>query len=128
MMSFKKVIIPAIAVIMLSAQLISCSSQAVKPGTYDATEVGKVNKVVPGTIVSMRPVKIHNQTDASSIDAPSSNTEMHSHGFEYVIKMSSGAIISLVQTEDLQLKVKQHVLVIYGPTTRIVSDNGSEDY
>ena len=88
-----------------------------------------MNKVEPGTIVSLRPVNIHNKTEADGTNVPGTDTSIvRSHGFEYVVKLSNGAIISLVQTEDAQLKAKQHILVIYGTNTRIVPDNGSDDY
>ena len=47
---------------------------------------------------------------------------------EYVIKLNSGHIISVVQAENIKLKNKQRILVIYGANTRVVADHGSEDY
>jgi outer membrane lipoprotein SlyB len=44
-------------------------------------------------------------------------------GTEYIIKLDAGPTISVVQTEELQLSIKQHVLVLYGEMTRIISDN-----
>lgn len=44
-------------------------------------------------------------------------------GFEYIIKLKSGTTISVVQSEAMQFTVSQHVLVIYGATTRIIPDN-----
>lgn len=44
-------------------------------------------------------------------------------GYEYIIKLDNGSTISVVQDKDLQLNVKQHVLVIYGEMTRIIADN-----
>lgn len=113
----------------LALQLSGCSKN-VKPGDYDASEVGKVNKVVPGVIVSARPVNIHNKTqaDGSPMSIDENTSMMRSHGFEYVIKLNSGAIISLVQADDTQFKSKQHVLVMYGVNTRVVADDGSADY
>ena len=48
----------------------------------------------------------------------------HHQGFEYIVKLSSGKIISVAQVDDLPLQPHQHVLVIYGTTTRIVPDEG----
>ena len=107
-------------------------TQTITPGHYDATEIGKVNKVVPGTILSKRPVRFHTQdTGLPSAEggAPAGDAQTHlprSNGFEYVIRLNTGAIISVVQAEDLHLAVKQPVLVIYGTTTRVVADEGSE--
>lgn len=44
-------------------------------------------------------------------------------GYEYIIKLEGGQTISVAQTEDVQFKPNQHVLVIYGALTRIVADN-----
>ena len=113
----------------------ACSSKNIEPGDYDASEVGKLKKVVPGVLISKRPVRIHNPaaesvstTDNNSTPATNDDTLNRSHGFEYVIRLNSGAIISLVQTEDLNLQTKQHILVIYGKNTRVVADDGSDDY
>ncbi len=120
--------------------LLSACTKDVAPGDYDSAEVGKIKKVVPGVIISKRPVRIHNavaETTSTTIDNTTSrpatsnnddNVMGRSHGYEYVIRLNSGAIISLVQTEDLNLKTKQHILVIYGNNTRVVADNGSDDY
>jgi outer membrane lipoprotein SlyB len=124
----------AVLVLTLSA----CSSKTIAPGDYDSSEVGKIKKVVPGVIISKRPVRIHSQVADSTSTAIDNNTTAatnnddnalnRSHGFEYVIRLNSGAIISLVQTEDLNLQTKQHILVIYGKNTRVVADDGSDDY
>jgi len=106
----------------------------VPPGNYDASEVGKVKKVISGTIISMRPVNIRNKTAENTATNTTPTTEVadngvtRSHGFEYVIRLNSGAVISVVQTDTVTLKVKQHVLVIYGENTRVVADDGGEDY
>ena len=44
-------------------------------------------------------------------------------GYEYIIKLDNGSTISVAQVKDLPLSVNQQVLVIYGPTTRVVPDN-----
>ena len=126
--------------IVLSALLIlnltGCSTP--KPtGNYDAADVGKINKVVPGTIIAKRMVNVYgkpantlgsppqlstagNQTPATIDDDITRKT-----GYEYVIKLESGVIVSIVQTENLNLKPKQAILVIYGTVTRVVADEGS---
>ncbi|AHE66884.1 hypothetical protein [Legionella oakridgensis] len=113
--------------------LVSCSKD-IPPGDYDSAEVGKIKKVVPGTIISMRPVRLHSKADEtlSSEATPESSAGSsgpgRSKGYEYVIRLNSGGIISVVQAEDIKLKNKQHILVIYGTHTRVVPDNGSEDF
>lgn len=114
---------------LLILNLASCSKE-LPPGDYDANEIGKIKKVVPGMVISKRPVNLHKQ----ATDSTNGNTTLNfpdssynkTHGMEYVIKLSSGTIISVVQAEDLRLKNKQKVLVIYGKHTRVVADNGSE--
>lgn len=109
---------------------LSACSKDVQPGDYDASEVGQVKKVVPGVVVSMRPVRLHSKSaelnDTNSSDQNDSALN-RSRGFEYVIKLNSGNIISVVQSENTKLKVKQPILVIYGANTRVVADNGSAD-
>lgn len=103
------------------------------PGDYDAAEVGKIKKVIPGTIISSRPVRLHNKHNESinlkaNTNDYADNSLVRTHGYEYVVRLNSGHIISIVQAEKSKFKNKQHVLVIYGKNTRIVPDRGSEDY
>lgn len=128
-MNCKKIIFGMIG--LLCCSLLASCSKSLLPGDYDAAEVGKVKKVVPGTIISIRPVRLHSKNnDITHPQAdPSATDGMHrSHGFEYVIRLNSGNIISVVQAENIKLKNKQHILVIYGANTHVVPDNGSEDY
>lgn len=117
-----------------SLGLTACSTKDVTPGHYDASEVGKVKKVTPGTVISMRPVLVRNKAAESNAGNPNPATEAadsgitSNHGFEYVVRLNSGAIISLVQTDAVKLAVKQHVLVIYGDNTRVVPDDGGDEY
>ena len=112
---------------------VGCAKKNISAGAgdYDASEIGKVKKVVPGVIISMRPVNIHtenteNPANDNNANYPGSSTQ-RSRGFEYVIKLASGEIISIAQTEDTRLKVKQHILVIYGTNTRIVADESDDE-
>lgn len=127
--------------IMLSLTItliISACTQDTPPGDYDASEVGKIKKVVPGVIVSMRPVRLHNKNEEIGLtdktgpamheSSYADPTMRRSHGFEYVIKLNSGSIISVVQAETIKLKTKQRILVIYGRNTRVVPDHGSDEF
>lgn len=121
--SLFKTIIIAICAITLTA----CHKD-LPPGDYDSNEVGKIKRVIPGTIISKREVNLHNKS-AESLDASSKDNGFNqTRGVEYVVKLNSGSIISVVQVEDLKLKPKEKILVIYGQNTRIVADNGSESY
>lgn len=103
------------------------------PGSYDASEVGKVKKVVPGVILSKRPINIFAKKPYLTTgkigdqSVTTGSTVKRSHGYEYIVKLNDGDIVSIAQDEDLKLKVKQHVLIIYGDSTRVVSDDGGED-
>lgn len=44
-------------------------------------------------------------------------------GYEYIIKLQNGKIISVVQTLDMKFAVHQRILVIYGAMTRIIPDD-----
>lgn len=124
--TFLKFILVAFCGLVLTA----CSKE-LPPGEYDANEIGKIKKVIPGTIISKRAVNLHRKTEdmnpsAKSTSAFVDNGYNQTHGVEYVIKLNSGSIISVVQNEDLKLKNKQKILVIYGSNTRVVADNGSD--
>jgi len=123
-------------VLALSALIaLTYCSKPKATGDYNDADVGKINKVVPGVIISQRLVNVYNKpvnstaasTAVSTGAAAMDNDVTRRHGYEYVIKLESGSIVSIVQTENLNLKPKQHILVIYGNTTRVVPDEGSED-
>jgi len=124
-MKIKKTFLSAIICLIIAG----CSKD-VGIGDYDSAEVGKIKKVIPGVVISMRPVRLHNKNAeaVTANDATDDSNTSRSHGFEYVIKLNSGNIISVVQAENIQLKNRQHILVIYGHNTRVVPDNGSEDF
>ncbi|MBN9228207.1 MULTISPECIES: hypothetical protein [Legionella] len=120
----------SVLVLLFGFILISCN-KALPPGEYDTSEVGKIKKVIPGTVISKRPVNLHRNTNNTTKSANNSfvdNGYSQTRGVEYVIRLNSGGIISVVQAEDLKLKAKQKILVIYGKHTRVVADNGSETF
>ena len=128
-----KAVFKSMVALLLGLLLVSCKSD-LPPGEYDSSEIGKIKKVIPGTIISMRKVNLRKQTpQGAAATKPGSDSFIdggynQTHGVEYVIKLNSGGIISVVQSEDLKLKNKQKILVIYGRHTRVVSDNGSDIY
>ena len=131
-MKYKNIICGMIG--LISCFLLNNCNKDIPPGDYDSAEVGKIKKVVPGTIISMRPVRLHSknddnltvQTGTAMSNGSTGNSYNRSHGYEYVIRLNSGGIISVVQAENIKLKNKQHILVIYGVNTRVVADHGSE--
>ena len=108
----------------LLAALVGCAKD-VPPGDYDAAEAGKVKKVAPGVVISMRAVKFHSKAvDQTATSNPGTDYVDGGNGYEYVIRLNSGEIVSVAQAENMKFKPKQHVLVIYGSTTRVMPDEG----
>ncbi|WP_028388590.1 hypothetical protein [Legionella fairfieldensis] len=113
---------------ILLASLIFCLLSGCKelpPGEYDVAEAGKLKKVASGVIISKRAVKFHSRNEQNSNTTPGSEYVDGGQGYVYVIKLNNGTIVSVAQAEDLNLKIKQPVLVIYGKYTRILPDSGS---
>lgn len=46
-------------------------------------------------------------------------------GMEYVVRTNNGALISLVQSDDVAFEVNQRVIVVYGTRARIIDDPDS---
>jgi outer membrane lipoprotein SlyB len=127
------------------------------PNAYSASDVGVASRVVKGTIVAIRPVKIQQNSGVGALGGAVAGGAAGSLiggstavnivgatggalvggligneaekqfrkdvGYEYIIQLDNNSTISVTQQQDLQLALNQHVLVIYGPTTRIVPDN-----
>lgn len=53
----RKNLFKSVLVLLFSFILLSCN-KTLPPGEYDSAEVGKVKKVIPGTIISKRPVNL----------------------------------------------------------------------
>jgi outer membrane lipoprotein SlyB len=105
--------------------LLLSACQEIKPSEYETAEVGKLKKVASGVIVSKRPVKFHTKSPKSATAAPGSEFIDGGQGYVYIIKLSNGEIVSIAQSEDLQLQVKQRVLVVYGKHTRVFPNDGA---
>lgn len=118
-----------ILLIILSALFLSACAKDLPPSHYESAEVGKLKKVIPGVIISKRPILIDTKKSDAAIAVDGKPTMIsdtkRTRGYEYVVKLSNGDIVSVAQDEDLKLKNKQHVLVIYGENTRVVADEGS---
>jgi hypothetical protein len=107
--------------------VLGACTQDIAPADYDVNEVGKLKKVASGVIISKRPVKFHAKAATGQNDKmPGSEYLDGGHGYVYVIKLNNGSIISIAQAEDLKLNVRQKVLVVYGKTTRVLPDSGSD--
>src|SRR5690606_91909 len=103
-----KAIFKFIAPFLLGLALIGSKEQP--PGEYDASEVGKIKRVVPGVVISKRAVNLHRPSTEAHATQTKENNEGNfvdsgynqTRGVEYVIKLNSGSIISVVQSEDLK--------------------------
>lgn len=61
---------------------------------------------------------------AGGLIGNTADKKLNAHqGYEYIVKLQNGKIISVTQAEDTTIQVKQRVLVIYGSMTRIVPDD-----
>jgi len=121
---YKKII--GCITLVVSLLLIGCSKE-LPPSVYDTSDVGKVKKVASGVIISKRAVKFNSKAkDGTNPDAPGTEFVDGGQGYVYVIKLKGGGIVSIAQSEDLGLKVKQAVLVVYGKHSRILPDDGSQ--
>src|SRR6185437_486151 len=76
-------------------------AKTLPPGSYDASEVGKVKKVVPGVIISKRPINIFakkpNATSNAGDDqaVPAGDSVKRTHGYEFIVKLNDGDICRL---------------------------------
>ncbi|ARG98394.1 hypothetical protein [Legionella micdadei] len=105
--------------------LLLSACKSITPSEYDVAEVGKLKKVASGVIISKQPVKFHSKSPNNSRVAPGSEYIDGGQGYVYVIKLNNGTIVSVAQSEDLKLKIKQRVLVVYGKHTRVLPDDSS---
>jgi len=76
-------------------------------GSGQANVAGAVGGAVLGGVVGHAAEKAFNRRE----------------GFEYIIKLKDGSVISIAQEKSVQFEIHQKVLVIYGATTRIVPDH-----
>jgi outer membrane lipoprotein SlyB len=76
-------------------------------GSGQANVAGAVGGAVLGGVVGHAAEKAFNRRE----------------GFEYIIKLKDGSIISIAQEKSIQFEIHQKVLVIYGATTRIIPDH-----
>lgn len=153
---FSKKIILISSVLALTPLLGGCGP-SLSPNTYSGSDVGVASRVLKGTIISIRQVKIQQNSGVGAVGGAVAGGAAGSLiggstavnivgatggalvggligneaekqfrkdvGYEYIIQLNNNSTISVTQQQDLQLALNQHVLVIYGPTTRIVPDN-----
>jgi len=112
-------------VLIISLFVTACTKD-VTPDTYDAADVGAVSRVNKGFIVSKNPIYIDSSANVQNTNIAAANefdTGVHRiKGYQYIIKLDDGQVVSVVQNESVQFKAKSKVLIIFGKTTRIVMD------
>ena len=73
-----------------------------------------------GTILAMRPVPAETpgpaRTVLSSLGGPAGDND---HAFEFIVRMASGTIISVVQQPANNLHPGEQVSILHNPETRI---------
>jgi len=104
--------------------LLAACSKDMQPDVYDTAEIGVVARVTKGVIISKNPVKITMSGEDSTINAlPAANEfdkgVQFKKGFQYIIQLEDGQVISVVENENVSFKPKQKVLITFGKTTRI---------
>jgi outer membrane lipoprotein SlyB len=152
----KKYALHFLTIISICAFFLAGCAETLSPNTYTAKQAGRVNKVVPATIVSMRPVNISTNTGigglagvvagAAAGSAIGGGSRMNiiggtggalaggylgnkvegafsnEKGTEYVLRTKDGSYLTVTQVDELNLRIGQKVLIMYGSTTRIVPD------
>lgn len=121
----RKNITYCIIIVFLSLSSIGCI-RVVTPGNYNADEIGQVKKVQQGIVIAKRPIQIVRKNTEGTFELTVNNATVigpeKQHGYEYVIQLRNGNIVSVTQNEDMHLKIKQPVLIIDGNVTRVVPD------
>jgi outer membrane lipoprotein SlyB len=102
--------------------LIGCSKE-IPPSIYSTSEVGVVTNVKPGIVVSSRMVKLDKTPQTAETSSGPTSSAFQKDGYEYVVQLEDGTIISIIQNEQIKFKNNQRVFIIYGKTTRIVSND-----
>ncbi|MBN2689591.1 MAG: glycine zipper 2TM domain-containing protein [Gammaproteobacteria bacterium] len=149
MKTIRNIFFVGIALLSLTA----CAPN-LSPNVYSGGDVGQAARTVPARVVSMRKVKINNQSAVGGLagagagavagSAIGGGNRMHAlgaiggavvgglvgsevdkmmhsgYGYEYVLRTNKGNLVSVTQTQDLQLRKGQRVYIIYGRRTRIV--------
>lgn len=125
-----KIVITALILLVVS---ISGCSKALPPSIYGSNEIGILNKVQSGIILSKRQVYVNanEEIDQSQKGRRISANEIsagvtHQQGFEYIIRLEDGKVVSVVQADDMKFKVNQRVFVVYGETTHIIPNQSAK--
>ncbi len=153
---FSKKVLLIGSTLALTSLLGGCVSN-LSPNMYNGNTTGVASSAAKGTIVSIRQVRIQQNSHVGALGGAVAGgaagsligertavsiasatggallggllgNEVEKElrkdvGYEYIVQLRNGSMVSVTQQQDLQLSLNQRVLVIYGPTTRIVPDN-----
>ena len=118
------------------AVLAGCASQ-IGANQYDSAAVGSVNRVLKGTIVSVRQIKVADSDNSAGTaiggiaGGAAGNLAQRGlssqTGYEYVVQLDNGGLVTVTQGSDVLLGVGQRCMVLYGSGSdraRVVPYNG----
>ena len=132
----------AILLVLPLALLVNACTSRIGANEYATAGTGQVNRAVKGTIVSVRQVQVQSDNGAGTLiggaaggvagsmigggmagDAAQGALSRQG-GYEYVVQLDTGGLITVTQGTDVLLTPGQKCLVLYGKQARVVPYNG----
>ena len=142
------------ALLMILPMLLTAGACTSRIGAdqYDTSAVGEVNRAVKGTVVSVRQISIASNNGAGTLiggaaggvagsmiggsaiggavvggiagNAAQEGLSSQS-GYEYVIQLDNGSMVTVSQGNDVLLNPGQKCMVLYGKRARVVPYYGN---
>ena len=120
------------ALLMILPMLLTAGACTSRIGAdqYDTSAVGEVNRAVKGTVVSVRQISIASNNGAGAVvggiagNAAQEGLSSQS-GYEYVIQLDNGSMVTVSQGNDVLLNPGQKCMVLYGKRARVVPYYGN---
>ena len=141
------------ALLMILPMLLTAGACTSRIGAdqYDTSAVGEVNRAVKGTVVSVRQISIASNNGAGTLiggaaggvagsmiggsdtahilGAIAGNAAQEGlssqSGYEYVIQLDNGSMVTVSQGNDVLLNPGQKCMVLYGKRARVVPYYGN---
>ena len=120
------------ALLMILPMLLTAGACTSRIGAdqYDTSAVGEVNRAVKGTVVSVRQISIASNNGAGTlIGGAAGNAAQEGlssqSGYEYVIQLDNGSMVTVSQGNDVLLNPGQKCMVLYGKRARVVPYYGN---
>lgn len=142
----------AILLVLPLALLVNACTSRIGANEYATAGTGQVNRAVKGTIVSVRQVQVQSDNGAGTLIGGAAGGVAGSMiggsdaahilgaiggavvggmagdaaqgGYEYVVQLDTGGLITVTQGTDVLLTPGQKCLVLYGKQARVVPYNG----